>query len=76
MNAPSQHLQKRSHTVSTRKILSARQMQKLIKNDGQMFLAIIRTSSDFVPHGNKKTKGNKGSPSYATVDSAHGMTKG
>ena len=34
--------------------MSARQMQKLIKNDEQVFLAVIRTSNDFVPRGRKK----------------------
>ena len=32
-NEPSQYIKKRSHTVKTRQIMSARQMQKLIKND-------------------------------------------
>ena len=31
MNEPSQHLKKRYHTASARKILAAHQMQKLIK---------------------------------------------
>ena len=39
-------------------------------------MAIIKTSNDFVPRENKKTKGNRGSASYAVVYSAHDMTEG
>ena len=51
-------------------------MQKLIKNDEPVFLAVVRTSNDFVPRGKKNKGGNKQSPSYAAVISAHGMTEG
>ena len=51
------------------------QMQKLIKNDKPVFLAVIRTSNDFVPRSKKKKGGNQRSPSYAAVYSAHGMTE-
>ena len=33
MNEPIPHIKKRSHTAEARRIMSARQMQKLIKND-------------------------------------------
>ena len=52
--------------------MSARQMQKLIKNDEPVFLAVVRTSDSFVPRGRK----HKRSPSYAAVNSARGMTEG
>ena len=48
-NEPSQHIKKRSHIAKTRQIMSAYQMQKLIKNDEQALLAVTKTSNDFVP---------------------------
>ena len=75
MNEPSQHLKVRSHTAKMRQIMSVRQMQKLIKNDETVFLAVVRTSHDFVPLGKKNKGRNKRSPSYAAVNSAHGMTE-
>ena len=51
--------------------MSARQMQKLIKNDELVFLVVVRTSDNFVPCG----KRNKLSPGYALVQTAHGMTE-
>ena len=50
--------------------------RNLIKNYEQVFLAIIRTSNDFVPLGKKKKGENQRSPSYGAVNSAHGMTEG
>ena len=47
-NELSQHIKKRSHTAKTRQILSPRQMQKLIKNEGPVFLVVVRTSNDLV----------------------------
>ena len=52
--------------------MSACQMQKPIKNDEQVFLAVVRASDNFLPRGRK----NKRSPSYGAVNSAHGMTEG
>ena len=52
--------------------MSARQMQKLIRNDEPVFLAVVRTSDKFVPRGRR----NKISPGYAAVHTAHGMTEG
>ena len=72
MNEPTRHTKKRSQTVEVRPIISARQMQKLIKNDEPVFLAVVRTSDNFVPRG----KRNKLSPGYAAVQTAHGMTEG
>ena len=72
MNEPIPHIKKRSQTAKARHIMSARQMQKLIKNDEPVFLAVVRASDNFVPRGRR----NKRSPSYAAVNSAHGMTEG
>ena len=40
MKEPSQHIKKRSHAGKTRQVMSARQMQKLVKNDESMFLQL------------------------------------
>ena len=58
MNEPSQHVRVPSRTAETLQIMSARQMQKLIKNDESVFLAGVRASNDFVPRGKKKKGGN------------------
>ena len=71
MNEPIPHIKKRSQAAKARHIMSARQMQKLIKNDEPVFLAVVWTSDSFVPRGRK----HKRSPSYAAVNSAHGMTE-
>ena len=52
--------------------MSARQMQKLIKNDEPVFLAVVRTSDNFVHRGRR----NKTSLGYAAVHTTHGMTEG
>ena len=54
-------------------------MQKLIKNDEPVFLAFVRTSNHFAPHGRGKRgkkKWDKKSPSYLAVNIAHDMTEG
>ena len=51
LNEPNRHTKKRSQTAEARRIMSARQMQKLIKNDEPVFLAVVRTSDSFVPRG-------------------------
>ena len=62
MNEPIPHIKKRSQTVKARRIMPARQMQKLTKNDEPVFLAVVRASDNFVPRGRK----NKRSPSCVT----------
>ena len=52
--------------------MSARQMLKLIKDDEPVFLAVVRTSDNFVPRSPK----TKLSPGYAAVNTAHGMIEG
>ena len=54
MNEPILHTKKRSQTAKARHIISTRQMQKLIKNDEPVFLAVVRASDNFVPRGRKK----------------------
>ena len=63
MNEPSQHINKQSHAAKTRQAMSARQMQKLAKNDEQVVLGVVRTLNKFVPRsrgmrGNKKRNEN------------------
>ena len=72
MNEPKTHVKKRSQYVEARRIMSAHQMQKLIKNDEPVFPAVVRTLDNFVLRGRK----NKISPGYAVVNTAHGMTEG
>ena len=45
---PSQHTKRRSHPPATKQILTAHQMQKLVKNDEAIFLAVIRTTNEAV----------------------------
>ena len=71
MNEPIPHIKKRSQTAKARRIMSARQVQKLIKNDEPVFLAVVRASNSVVPRGSR----NKRSPSYAAINSAHGMAE-
>ena len=40
--------------------MSTRQMQKLIKNDEPVFLAVVRTSNDCVPRGREKEEETNG----------------
>ena len=53
MNEPIPHIKKRSQTTKARRIMSARQMQKLIKNNEPVFLAVVRASDNFVPRGSR-----------------------
>ena len=72
MNEPKTHVRKRSQYVEAKRIIFARQMQKLIKNYEPVFLAVVRTLDNFVPRGQK----NKISPGYMAFNTAHGMTEG
>ena len=49
MNEPFPHIKKRSQTAEMKRILSALQIQKLIKNDEPVFLAVVRASDNFFP---------------------------
>ena len=51
-------------------------MQKLPKNDEPVFLALVRASDSFFPHGRGIRGKEKESTSYAAVKFAHGMTEG
>ena len=72
-NEPIPHIIKRSQASKTRQMITARQMQKLVKQGQPVFLAIIRPAQD-VPQRRDKRGGNKKSPIYAAT--AHGMTEG
>ena len=76
MNEPSQHIRKLYHTAKTRQIISAHQMQKLVKNNEPVFLAVAKTSNDFILRGRGAQGREKESPGYAVVNFAHGMTEG
>ena len=56
--------------------MSARQMQKLIKNDELVLLAVIRISNDFVRRGRGIRGRKRESLSYTAVNFVHGMTEG
>ena len=56
--------------------MSARQMQKLVRNDEPVFLEVVRTSNDFAPRGRGVRERKKGAPSYAALNFAHGMIEG
>ena len=66
--------QRQSQLSQTRQIISARQIQKLAKDDNPVFLAIIR-STNGAPHTRGK-KGNKRSPGHVARFAAHGLTEG
>ena len=64
-----------SQLSQERKIISARQIKKLAKNDIPIFLAIVRATNNH-PQG-MKIRGNKSSSNRAAkFDAAHGMTEG
>ena len=59
MIEPSQNTKKRSHAAKTRQIMSPRQMQKLVRNDEPVFLAVVRTSNHFVPREEEYEEGKR-----------------
>ena len=61
---------KRSQIEKTRQIISARQLQKLAKNDTPIFLAIVRTND--LPIRQRKRSQNR----EAKFAAAHGITEG
>ena len=64
-----------SQLSQARKIISARQIQKLAKDDIPIFLAIVRATNDH-PQG-MKIRGNESSSNrVAKFAAAHGMTEG
>ena len=68
-------VKKPSQLFQQRKIISARQIQILAKNDTPIFLAIVRATNDH-PQG-MKIRGNKSSSNRAVkFAAAHGMTEG
>ena len=68
-------VEKPSQLSQKRKIISARQIPKLSKNDTPIFLAIVR-ATNYHPQGTK-IRGNKSSFNRAVkFATAHGMTEG
>ena len=68
-------VEKPSQLSQKRKIISARQIQKLAKNDTPIFLAIVRAMNDHPQE--TKIRGNKSSSNRAVrFAAAHGMTEG
>ena len=66
--------QKRSQLEQARQIVSARQIQKLAKNDSPAFLAIVRVNE--TPN-KRDIKGRKRSHDHeARFAAAHGITEG
>ena len=65
---------RQSQLFQARRIISARQTQKLAKDDNPVFLAIVRSTNE-APHVRGK-KGNKRSPGYVAQFAAHGLTEG
>ena len=69
MNEP---VQMKSKLSQTRQIISARQIQKLSKDDNPVFLAIVRQTSETPQKRGNKRSSNR----VANFASAHGMTEG
>ena len=51
-------------------------MQKSVKNDEPLSLALLKTSNDSVARGRGSSERKKESPSYAAIKFSHGMTEG
>ena len=66
--------QRQSQLSRARQIISARQIQKLAKDDNPVFLSIIRPMNE-APHMRGK-KGNKRPPGHVVQFAAHGLTEG
>ena len=66
--------QRQSQLSQARRIISARQIQKLAKDDNPVFLAIVQSTNE-TPHVRGK-KGNKRSPGHVAQFAAHGLTEG
>ena len=67
-------VQRKSHLSQTRQITSARQIQKLAKDENSVFLAVVISTNE-APHKRGK-KGNKRSPDHVARFAAHGLTEG
>ena len=65
---------RQSHLSEARRIISARQIQKLAKEDNHIFLDIIRSTYDAPQIRGKK--GNKKFPHRAARFAAHGLMEG
>ena len=65
---------KRSQLEKARQIISARQLQKLAKNDSSVFLAIV-WSNDF-PNKRDENRGKRSQNRVAKFSTTHGLTEG
>ena len=66
--------QKRSQLEQARQIVSARQIQKLAKNDSPVFLAIVRVNE--TPNKRDIKRGKRSHSHEARFVAAHGITEG
>ena len=66
--------QKRSQLEQARQIVSARQIQKLAKNDSPIFLAIVRANE--IPNKQDIKRGKRSHGREAKFAAAHGITEG
>ena len=66
--------QRQSQLSQARRIISARQIQKLAKDDNPVFLAIVQSTNE-APYVHGK-KGNKRSPGHVTQFAALGLAEG
>ena len=64
---------KRSQLAEARRIISARELQKLAKNDLPVFLAIVRANDS--PNKQSEKRGKQSDNREARFATAHGLTK-
>ena len=64
----------RSQLEMVRQIFTARQLQKLAKNDAPVFLAIVRANE--LPNKRDNKRGKRSQISEAKFAAAHGITEG
>ena len=72
-NEPIPHINVQSQASKTRQMITARQLEKLVKQGQPVFLAVVRPAND-VPRARRKKGGKKKSPIIPAA--AHGMTEG
>ena len=65
---------KRSQVAAARRIISARELQKLAKNDLPVFLAIVRAND--CPNKLSEKRGKRSDNREARFSATHGLTEG
>ena len=68
------HTNKQSELEKTRQIISARQLQKLAKDDSPIFLAIVRANDS--PNKRYRKRGERSQSRVVKFAAAHGVTEG